>query len=399
MHVNANDGIGFYLLQLAKCLLRHPETKVDLAGIKQAIQWLAMHTHWNGLLDDHSEPVTMLHAERLVGSPYSQGLCMAGLRAIGKALRLIGEHDLADNAEWLFRLQIKGFRWLYDEVGFIRDIQNLEGPDGLLHPERGQYISSYSMPCPSLVLLDPEVDVHDLDHLYPQTMQEVKDGAMSPGNPWMFGRFNCGGGSYGHCGMIGSLLNLCRLAEAGGFINEVLKYSEDTRLRYVLSEGITYKDESYRERYERLRAYAPWTYKDLDEKDPSLFGSASNPGCLVMPSYWLYCVDLITGIAIIDQALRIWPKIPGFMTNFRVSNYHTPRGSVSYELVKETGRMKFRLQKPEVEALVLLGPLAEISRVTVDGKAASFQKVQAGDGIFAQIQLKETQTNSVLEVC
>ncbi|MFH1007433.1 MAG: hypothetical protein V1800_08030 [Candidatus Latescibacterota bacterium] len=394
MHVNANDGIGFYLLQLAKGVFHHPEKRVDVTGVDRAVRWLAMHTHWNGLLDDHSEPVTQHHSERLAGSPYAQGLCMAGLKAISEALRHLGEHELAEKAEWLFRFQIAGFRKCYDEIGFIRDRQRLAETD----TDKIPCLSDYSMPCPSLVLLDPEVDVHDLDPLYERTLKELREDTSTPGNPWMFGRFHLAGGSYSQYGVMGSLLNLCRLEEAGGYLNEILKYSEDTRLRYVLPEGVAYEDDWYRVHHPELKARSPWVYKDLEEKEPGLPGGAINPGCLVQLTYWLYCADLICGISADSGQLKIWPKIPGYMDRFRVRGYHTRHGNVSYQYAKEKGRITFLLEKPAVEALVTLGPLPAIRKVTVGGEMTSFEEVKSGDGCFARLRLPEGEEGVRVEV-
>lgn len=381
LNANANDGIGFYLFHLAKCLFRHPDRKVDLAGVQQAIRWLALHTHWNGLLDDHSEPVSQAFSERLAGSPYSQGLCMAGLKAVAQALLLIGEDELAGHAQWLFRFQIDGFRRLYDEAGFIRDFEQMDRRD------REPYLSGYSMPCPSLVLLDPEVNAHDLDHLYTRTLDELKTAITPPDNPWMIGKYHVGGGAYGQCGVIGTLLNLCRLDEAGGYMDEVLRHCQDTRLRYVLAEGIVYEEDFYRAHHAELKARAPWVYKDLDEREPGLPGGSSNPGCLVMPTYWLYCADLMCGISVGADRLTIWPKVPGYLTDFRVRGYHTRWGPVSYGLTKTVDGVTLRADLPAIETVLVVGPLSAITRVSIKGREVGFEEVESGDGCFARLSL------------
>lgn len=368
-----------------------------------------MHTHWNGLLDDHSEPVAQHHSERLSGSPYAQGLSMAGLKAIAEAFRLVGGNELeelARRAEWLFRFQLDGFKRLYDGIGFIRDMQRLAPSDSDKEP----CLSDYSMPCPSLVLLDPEVLVHDLDHLYERTLDELVTDMGTPGNPWMFGKYHDGGGSYSHGGVTGSLLNLCRLEEAGGYLSELLKYGEDTRLRYVLSEGILCEDEWYRAHHAEMKRRAPWVYRDLDEKDPSLAGGARNPGCLVQLTYWLYCADLICGISAEGPGVKVWPKIPGYMGFFAVTDYSTRHGAVSYRYQREAGRdtrdagdaradrITLSLSKPPVEATVILGPLPAVHEATVGGTPVGFEEIRVGDGAFARIGIPRGEESLVVEV-
>ena len=389
----SNDGIGFYLFQAGKILLRRPDAFDDdfRRGIAAAVQWLNWSTHWNGLLMDKAEAVEHCGSERLSGNPYSQGICMAGLKIISKALKLVGETPLAEETERIFEWQLKGFEELYREVGYFRDLE--KGP-----PAR---LSVYSMPCPSAFLLDPEVDDQRLMEFMRKTIAVLLEEKTAPNNQWMIeGAPGATGVSYSQLGTIASLLNLGKLDEAWGFLNELLKYAESTNLKYVLPEGIFFKrseedsDEgkSAAERYERVRRECkervPWLYHEGSEK---CFGFPSNPGNLVHMSYYLFVVDLICGISHSADAksLRIAPKVPTDWKRFSVRNYGTRFGEVSYQLEKTAKSISLELIKPSVAAEVVLGPMPAIRRVGINGTEVEPALLETPGGVVARVGCSE----------
>ncbi|HID95548.1 MAG TPA: hypothetical protein EYP53_05770 [Candidatus Latescibacteria bacterium] len=386
----SNDGVGFYLFQAGKILLRKPEVFDEdfRRGIAAAVQWLNWSTHWNGLLVDKTEAVDHCRSERLSGNPYSQGICMAGLKIISRALKLVDELLLAEEAERVFERQMKGFEELYRKVGYFRDL--LAGP-----PAR---LSDYSMPCPSAFLLDPEVDDQRLIELMDKTIAVLLEKQTAPHNRWMIeGSPGATGASYGQLGTIASLLNLGRPNEAWGFLNELLNYAESTNLKYVLPEGIFFKrneEESDEgkfaaERYERVRRHCmertPWLYHKGSEK---LFGFPSNPGNLVHMSYYLFVVDLICGISHgeDEKTLRIAPKVPAAWESFAVKNYRTRFGELSYHLKRRAEGISLELTKPLVAAEVVLGPLPEVRRIAINGVEVEPKLSETPEGMAAKVR-------------
>ena len=398
----SNDGVGFYLFQAGKILLRQPQVFDDdfRRGIAAAVQWLNWSTHWNGLLMDKTEAVDHCRSERLSGNPYSQGICMAGLKIISRALKLMDEPLLAEEAERIFEWQMKGFEELYREDGYFKDV--LPGPSA--------WLSCYSMPCPSAFLLDPEVDDRRLLELMHETIKVLLEKQTAPNNRWMIeGPPGSTGASYCQLGTIASLLNLGQPDMAWGFLNELLKYAESTNLKYVLPEGISFKRDEEEteegrfaaEHYRQVRRFCkervPWLYHEGSEK---LFGFPSNPGNLVHMSYYLFVVDLICGISHTTdgKSLRVAPKVPTAWESFAVKNYRTRFGKVSYHLKRTAEGISLELTKPLVAAEVVLGPLLRVRRIAINGVEVEPELSETPEGMVARVRCSEELGTALVEV-
>lgn len=389
----SNDGIGFYLFQTGKILLRDPRAfDSDFKrGIELAIKWLNYSTHWNGLLVDKTEAIDHCRSERLSGNPYSQGICMAGLKVISNALILVEEKELAQEARELFERQINGFEKLYKDSGYFRDIIPIDSFN---------ILSSYSMSSPADFLLDPEVKELGLIKMIKKTIEMIRENNTEENNPYLVSdRRGAVGMSYSHLGMVAALINLGNVQEAWRFLKEVLPYALSTNLKYVLPEQILLfskkEDESgkkIREKYYKIKEFcqkrAPYLFNEQSEKMP---GWPYNPGNLVHMSYYLFVVDLICGVSheIGKEKLIIYPKIPTDWKYFTLEEYKTRFGSISYEYKRKEENIEFKLKKPSVEAEVILGSLPRVKEAKVNGKKVSFQSLMTPDGDYAKINIKK----------
>jgi len=389
----SNDGIGFYLFQTGKILLRDPgRFDSDFKrGIELAIKWLNYSTHWNGLLMDKTEAVDHCRSERLSGNPYSQGICMAGLKITSKAMRLIEEEKLAQEAEELFERQIKGFKELYKDLGYFRDITFLNSSN---------LFSSYSMSSPGDFLLDPEVEELSLRKMIKKTAEIIRKNNTEEDNPYLISdKRGSVGMSYSQLGMVAALINLGNISEAWRFLKEILPYALSTNLKYVLPEGIilfSKKDdklgEKMREKYYKVKEFcqkrAPHLFNERSEKMP---GWPYNPGNLVHMSYYLFVVDLICGVFHKNgkEKLSIYPKIPPDWDYFILEEYRTRFGPVSYQYKRKKGSIEFELKKPFVETEVILGSLPQIKEVKINGKKIHFQSLKTPEGIWVKMNIKE----------
>jgi len=379
----SNDGIGFYLFQAGKILLRRPDLFDEdfKRGIEKAVTWLDYSTHWNGLLFDKTEAVDHCRSERLVGNPYSQSICMAGLKVVSKALKECGEKELSRRAEIVFKRQLKGFKKLYGEIGYFRDLVYIDGEKPRL--------STYSMPAPGCFLLDLEVEEHSLDDLVSETMKIIKDQCTEPNNPWaVTGGTGHLSTSYAQLGTVAALLNLGAVDDAWRFLNEILKYAESTSLKYMLPEKVVLK--SHREDYEKAKREhekrAPWLYTSVSEKLP---GWPCNPGNLVHMSYFLFIVDLMCGISHSRDKITIKPRIPSSWNYFSVKNYFTRYGPVSYEYKKEQNTIHLTLRKPYVLAEVITGPLKGVSRALINNKKICFETLEFKGKTYIKLKVPE----------
>jgi len=377
----SNDGIGFYLFQAGKMLLRRPDLFDEdfKGGIEKAVTWLDYCTHWNGLLADKTEAVDHCRSERLVGNPYSQSICMAGLKVISRALEEVGEGELAERAGKLFERQLEGFRRLYGEIGYFRDLVYVDAEKPRL--------SDYSMPAPGCFLLEPEVEEDSLVDMAKRTMEVIKERCTEEDNPWLVtGGMGRVGTSYPQLGTVAGLLNLGDLHDARKFLDEILRYAESTSLRYVLPEGVVLKsNREYEKVREEHRRRAPWLYAETPEGLP---GWPCNPGNLVHMSYFLFVADLICGISHRRDSILVRPRVPSGWNFLHVENYPTRYGPISYDYRRKGGEISLNLRKPPVAAEVELGPFEKVRDVFVDDRRVPFEPFESDHGAYVRLSVE-----------
>ena len=379
----SNDGVGFYLLQAGKILLRKPEIfDEDLRrGVEKAITWLNYATHWNGLIFDKTEAVDHCRSERLAGNPYTQSICMAGLKIISRALEECGEKEMSRKAWEIYERQLKGFMKLYGELGYIRDL--------IYEKADKPRLSTYSMPAPGCFLLDPEIEENNLRDLISETMRVVKNKCVEPENRWAItGGTGKIGLSYAQLGTAAALLNLDAIDDAWKVLNEILKYAESTSLKYILPETVVLKThmEDYKKVREKHKRIAPWLYSDKTERLP---GWPCNPGNLIHMSYYLFVVDLICGISHRQDKILIRPKIPSDWDTFSVKNYPTRYGSISYEYKRNRDEIRLILKKPPVSADVIIEKEGQIGRVLMDNKEVYFRIFERNRRRYVKLYIPE----------
>ncbi len=385
----SNDGIGFYLFQAGKILLRRPDLFDEdfKRGIKRAVTWLNYATHWNGLIFDKTEAVDHCRSERLAGNPYTQSICMAGLKLISEALEECGEKDLGREAREVYERQLRGFMELYGEIGYFRDlIYNLDKPS----------LSTYSMPAPGCFLLDPELEEVSLRDLVSKTMRIIMSKCVEPENRWaVTGGTGRVGLSYAQLGTAAALLNLGATDEAWKVLNEILRYAESTSLKYILPEVVVLKthNEEYRRAREEHRGIAPWLYNDKTEGLP---GWPCNPGNLIHMSYFLFVADLICGIFHKQDRIIIRPRIPSEWKTFSVKNYPTRYGPVSYEYKRNRNEIRLIMKKPHVPADVIIELEGQIGRALMNGKELHFKITKENERRYVELYIpKETEAAEI----
>jgi len=377
----SNDGVGFYLFQTGKILLRRPDLLDEdfKRGIKKAVTWLNYATHWNGLIFDKTEAVDHCRSERLVGNPYTQSICMAGLKIISEALEECGEKELSREAREVYERQLRGFMELYGGIGYFRDL-TYKNPD-----KPG--LSTYSMPAPGCFLLDPELEESSLRGLVSETMRIIMSKCVEPGNRWAItggtGRI---GLSYAQLGTAAALLNIGAIDDAWKVLNEILEYAESTGLKYILPEVVVLKthEEEYRRAREEHRRIAPWLYNDKTEGLP---GWPCNPGNLIHMSYYLFVADLICGIFHRQDGIIIKPRIPSEWKTFMVKNYPTRYGPVSYEYKRSRDKMRLIMKKPHVSADVIIELRGQIGKAIMNNKEARFKIIKENERKYVELYI------------
>ena len=377
----SNDGIGFYLFQAGKILLRRPDLLDEdfKRGIKKAVTWLNYATHWNGLIFDKTEAVDHCRSERLAGNPYTQSICMAGLKIISEALKECGEKELSREAREVYERQLRGFMELYGEIGYFRDL-TYKNPD---KPS----LSTYSMPAPGCFLLDPELEETSLRGLVSETMRIIMSKCVEPENKWaVTGGTGRIGLSYAQLGTAAALLNLGAIDDAWKVLNEILKYAESTSLKYILPEVVVLKTrkEEYKRAREEHRRIAPWLYNDKTEGLP---GWPCNPGNLIHMSYYLFVADLICGIFHRRDRIIIRPRIPSEWKTFMVKNYPTRYGSVSYEYKRSCDEMRLTMKKPHVLANVIIELKGQIGKAIMNNKEVRFKIIEENERKYVELYI------------
>jgi hypothetical protein len=398
-----NDGIGFFLFQAGKILIKNPNFKMDYDAISDAVEHLEKNAHWNGLLDSQSEIEDFFMSEHTSGNPYTQGLAIAGLLVLQKALKKSGYVSLSHRCRKLAKRFIDGFKMLYGKDGYFSNkVYSGWGSAGkwLDEPILNAYINLGS----GSFIMDPSIQTDELKGLIEKTIEKVKEQCLVPGHSLVMGDPDSVHFGFSQCGFIANLLSLNRVAEAEPFMKEALEYWNTTVMTYILPEVVYVKNRDWWNTFDpvkepkRIRELYPWVYKG-DQPANGVFGLVRGNGNLSVFAYFLYVVDLITGIVHTDEAIQIMPKpFPGW-NEFKAENINTRIGKISYSILRKNGKTEIKIHKPDGKAYFCFDVIGiENKKIKTDEKEIKIESLKPGTGYKYRFDLPYAETNMVLKI-
>lgn len=364
-----NDGTGFTLIQWGKLFLRADKVlrnqmiDKDLDDLFMLGNYIRRSTHWTGQIDDHSEPVDGIRTgEYLVGNPYAQSLCLAGViltqRAFEEAL------DIAPPEK---RDAIKELIELYDSLSsrLRAGLDKLTEKDGIFADitidQDQSNPHTYPNLAPGMFLSDPDLaeDSYDKPSVLSKTIEF--NGAYHPkGRPYRvltcpFWKPHPGFShqAYAQIAMIFNQLVLGREDEASKYLGDLIQSAQADFTRHRIS------DPDY--------TVLEWDVKDRGFSKyiipegvlPGLDEVKLNPGNGVNVSYFLHLIDRMIGITPRSGKIEIAPLLAG-QKLWEVGDYPTSLGPVNYRLDFLEGGVRVEcVAEVPVEFILPIPPEAE----------------------------------------
>jgi hypothetical protein len=198
---------------------------------------------------------------------------------------------------------------------------------------------------------DSEAPVEGFAELFKNTVEAVKKECLVPGKPLVMGDLTCVCLAYSQYGIIANLLGLNKIEEAEPYLNAALDYWNTTSMTYILPEMIFIGNRDWWGEFDtveepkRLREFFPWLFKG-GQPTEGVFGLIRDSGNLCPTSHFLYLVDLIVGIAHVDDYVQILPRMfPGW-SEFKVERIQTQLGPISYSIKRSLSKMDIAIEKP-----------------------------------------------------
>jgi hypothetical protein len=340
-----NDGMGFVMIQWGKLFLRADQSlreemlEADLPDLERAAATLRRFLHWDGRIEDHSEPVEGIRTDKmLTGSPFAQSLCLAGTLLVRRALDEALPRETAktpvrmpqrisalrDRFDQLSQRLRKGLDKACEE-GYFSDVTSDQDQ---LHPH------TYTNLTAGMVLSDPDLgeDRFTRWDVLRKTV-EFNGAYHAPGRPHRV--LTCpywpphpglSHNAYSQIAMIVNCLALDREEMAGKYLSDLLAGAHGDFRKHMLSDpGYTVLDWTDLREHEFSRYIVP---------EGAVIGHDEvkiNPGNGVNCSYFLYMIDRMMGITPRGDRIEIRPELAGQQT-WTVHEYRTPLGPVSYRL-------------------------------------------------------------------
>lgn len=336
-----NDGAGFTLIQWGKLFLRADKVlrnqmiDKDLDDLLILGKYIRRSIHWTGQIDDHSEPVDGIRTgEYLVGNPYAQSLCLAGVmltrRAFEEAIKTAPPQRrdalkelVALYASLSSRLRT-GLDKLTEKTGMFADIttdQDQHNPH------------TYPNLAPGMFLSDPDLEQESYDN--PSVLSktiEFNSAYHQKGRPYRvltcpFWKPHPGFShqAYAQIAMIFNQLVLGREDEAAKYLNDLFRSAQADFTRHRISDsGYTVLEWDVKDRGFSKYIIPEGVLLGLDE-------IKLNPGNGVNVSYFLDLIDRMIGITPRCGKIEISPMLAG-QKLWEVADYPTRLGPVSYRL-------------------------------------------------------------------
>ena len=396
-----NDGLGFVMMQWGKLFLRaDPSLReemlaADLPDLERAAASLRRFLHWDGRIEDHSEPIEGIRTDKmLAGSPFAQSLCLAGALLVRRALDAALRQETAKTQPGAAMPQkISRLRDRFDQLsGRLRKgldkaceegyFSDLTSDQDQLHPH------TYTNLTAGMVLSDPDLgeDRFTRWDVLRKTV-EFNGAYHAPGRlhrvltcPYWPPHPGLSHNAYSQIAMIVNCLALDREDQAGEYLADLVAGAHGDFRKHMTSDpNCTVLDWTDHRDHEFSRYIVP---------EGAVIGHDEvkiNPGNGVNCSYFLYMIDRMIGITPRGDRIEIRPELAGQRT-WAVHQYRTPMGLVSYRLDRDAGgiagEMKGDISSP-AEVLALLpapagaGP-GVIARV--DGKTVECELTAEADG-------------------
>jgi len=336
-----NDGAGFTLIQWGKLflhadnVLRRQMLDSDLDDLFIFGKYIRRSTHWNGQIDDHSEPVDGIRTVALLaGSPFAQSLCLAGValvrRALAEALEtapLKRRDALTKLVELYASLSIRlraGLDKLTEKDGAFADItsdQNQHNPH------------TYTNLAAGMFLCDPDLEQDAYDNPSVLSRTIACNAAYHPkGRPYRV--LTCpywkphpgfSHQAYAQIAMIFNQLALGREDAASQYLGDLCRSAQADFTRHRVSDP----DYTVMEWDVKDRGFSKYIIPEgvLPGQDEVKL----NPGNGVNVSYFLHLIDRMIGIRARRGTIEIAPRLAG-QKQWEVDGYPTRLGPVSYRL-------------------------------------------------------------------
>lgn len=359
-----NDGMGYYLWGWGKLMNRYPQYRPQPRAVRRAVAWLRFHTRWNGLIQDGTEPVDLFTSDATEGCLYTQGIVIAGLRALCGAYRnqdALSEEEerlVAEMEQYAARLiDAIDFRFrdtpYFNEYSAARPMIDAERfgvfDPGMAGWMRGiwsnipdNYLHAYSVLQPGTLFADPEVDVPGFEERIRETVAKVKaERTCDYDDRFVYVHFPRVD-TYSQLGMVLDLLFLNEVEDAYRYLDAFLAYWGLTNLTYILPECVeTYhignakrKTDMKETLEEKCRTF-PFLYPGSEGQPANGYFRA--PGNLIHVGYLFWIYDVMLGISIKKNQLVFAPRLPKALLPLTLCNYHTPFGEVNVNAAEKDG--------------------------------------------------------------